>query len=169
MVPQPEDIPHVTNGRALTTDRDRRHLARAGDADDSDHYQAVSRVRRRIRENIDEDVELLQEYNPRLLEELQGIVCEPTEDDGPLDEAIEHMIDALESVNRVRSRQYEAGTQDDRDRSVDSDEDDDDDGGQSGTEDVRLETALDHIDAARRALVAETEESISEAERDPDQ
>ncbi|ELZ16073.1 hypothetical protein C477_16305 [Haloterrigena salina JCM 13891] len=169
MVPEPEDIPSVTNGRALTTDRDRRHLARAGDADDNDHYQAVSRVRRRIRENIDEDVELLQEHNPRLLEELRDVVCEPTEDDDPLDEAIEHMIDALENVNRVRSRRYEARTQDTRNRSIDGDEDDDHGGGQSTTEDVRLETALNHIDAARRALVAETEESISEAERDPDQ
>lgn len=78
------------------------------------------------------------------------------------------MIDALESVNRVRSRRYEAGTQDARDRSVDSDEDDDN-GDQSATEDARIETALDHIDAARRALVDETEESVSKAERDPDQ
>lgn len=158
----------MTNGRALTTDRDRRHLARAGDADDSDHYQAVSRVRRRIRENIDEDVELLRENNPRLLEELRGIVCEPIESDDPLDEAIEHMIDALESVNRVRSQRYETGTRDARDRSGDSDEADDVDEDRSADENARLETALDHIDAARRVLVAEIEES-SGAERDTDQ
>jgi len=71
-----DEIPAVTNGRALTTDRDRRQVARVEDVTDSEHYQAVSRVRRRIKENMAEDVELLQEHHPGLLEELRAIVCE---------------------------------------------------------------------------------------------
>jgi len=72
----PDEIPKVTNGRALTTDRDRNQIARAGDVTDSEHYQAVSRVRRRIRENMLEDIELLQKHHKGLLEELRETICE---------------------------------------------------------------------------------------------
>jgi len=72
----PDEVPAVTNGRALTTDRDRRQVARVEDVTDSEHYQAVSRVRRRIKENMTEDVELLREHHPDLLEELRAIVCQ---------------------------------------------------------------------------------------------
>lgn len=72
----PREVPEVTDGRALTTNRDRRQIARVGDATDSEHYQAVSRVRRRIRENLGEDIELLQENHPELLEEIRELVCE---------------------------------------------------------------------------------------------
>lgn len=72
----PQEAPEVTDGRALTTDRDRRQIARVGDVTDSEHYQAVSRVRRRIRENLREDIELLQENHPGLLEEIRELVCE---------------------------------------------------------------------------------------------
>ena len=71
-----EGVPDVTDGRALTTDRDRRQIAKAGDATDSERYQAVSRVRRRIDENLAEDVELLKEHHPELLSELREVVCE---------------------------------------------------------------------------------------------
>lgn len=68
--------PLVTNGRALTTDRDRKHIARDGDTTDSEHYQAVSRVRRRIQENMAEDIALLEEHHEGLLGELREIVCD---------------------------------------------------------------------------------------------
>ena len=70
-----DEVPEVTNGRALTTNRDRNQLARVGEITDSEHYQAVSRVRRRIRENMAEDIELLQEHHQGLLKELREIVC----------------------------------------------------------------------------------------------
>jgi len=75
MAPDSE-VPEVTDGRALTTDRDREQIARAGDVTDSEHYQAVSRVRRRIDENLVEDVELLAEHHPELLGEVREVVCE---------------------------------------------------------------------------------------------
>jgi mRNA interferase RelE/StbE len=39
-------------------------------------YQAISRVRRRIHEEVVEEVALLREHHPELLEELQEVVCE---------------------------------------------------------------------------------------------
>lgn len=74
-----DEVPPVTDGRALTTDRDRKQIARAGGVTDSEHYQAVSRVRRRIRENMAEDVELLEEHHEGLLNELREVVCEVEE------------------------------------------------------------------------------------------
>jgi len=71
-----ESVPEVTDGRALTTDRDRRQIAKGGDTTDSERYQAVSRVRRRIDENLAEDVELLKEHHPELLDELREAVCD---------------------------------------------------------------------------------------------
>lgn len=71
-----EDLPEVTDGRALTTNRDRRQIAQVDGVSDSERYQAVSRVRRRLRENLSEDVALLEEHHPQLLEELREIVCE---------------------------------------------------------------------------------------------
>lgn len=70
------DVPEVTDGRALTTTRDREKLARVGDAGDKEHYEATSIVRRRVRENLAEDVELLAEHNPTLLEEIREVVCD---------------------------------------------------------------------------------------------
>jgi len=71
-----EEVPKVTNSRALTTDRDRNQIARIDEVTDSEHYQAVSRVRRRIKENMTEDIEILKQHHPNLLEELRDVVCE---------------------------------------------------------------------------------------------
>ena len=71
-----EEVPKVTNGRALMTDRDRRQIAREGDVEDNEHYQAVSRVRRRIRENFGEDIALLTKHHQGLLQEIQDISCD---------------------------------------------------------------------------------------------
>lgn len=46
-----------------------------GDVEQREHYQAVSRIRRRMNENLDEDVRLLSEHHPGLLGELRSIVC----------------------------------------------------------------------------------------------
>jgi len=71
-----DDVPSVTDSRTLMTDRDRRQIARIEGVSDSEHYQAVSRVRRRLRENMAEDIELLREHHQGLLEELRDVVCE---------------------------------------------------------------------------------------------
>jgi hypothetical protein len=62
--------------RGLLTDTDREYIAREGDVTDSQHYQAISRVRNRIQEETPNDVEVLEEHHPELLAELREIVCE---------------------------------------------------------------------------------------------
>jgi len=62
--------------RALMTDRERELIEREEDSDDDLRYQAVSRVRRKIENELSTDVELLEEHHPQLYEELREVVCE---------------------------------------------------------------------------------------------
>jgi hypothetical protein len=62
--------------RALLTDRERELIEREEGSDDDLRYQAASRVRRKIEEELTTDVELLEEHHPQLYEELQEVVCE---------------------------------------------------------------------------------------------
>jgi len=64
--------------RALLTDRERELIADE-DAEDP-RYVAISRVRTKIQEELGEDVELLAEHHPKLLEELQEVVCQEGDD-----------------------------------------------------------------------------------------
>ncbi|AFO58690.1 hypothetical protein NJ7G_3472 [Natrinema sp. J7-2] len=43
----------------------------------SAQYQAISRVRRKIEDEMTTDVEILRENHPDLYEELRGAVCDP--------------------------------------------------------------------------------------------
>lgn len=61
--------------RALLTDTEREQIA--GEHGDDRKYQAASRIRRRIDEELTTDVEVLQEQHPQLLEELRDVVCSP--------------------------------------------------------------------------------------------
>lgn len=165
----PEDVPPVTDGRALTTDRDRRHLARADHVSDSEHYQVVSRVRRRIRENLDDDVALLSEYHPNLLAELQDVVCSRGERDKPLDTAIDRVLDTFEDLNRVRGQrdvqQLLGGGNTSGERFWSRN------GGRDrwiALENGRLEAALEHIDAARGVIADEIERSRPDGEQRED-
>jgi len=60
--------------RAMLTDTERELL----DADEKSdrYYQAVSRIRRKINEELTEDIRLLDENHPELLGELRDVVCE---------------------------------------------------------------------------------------------
>jgi hypothetical protein len=60
--------------RALLTETEREQIA--GEHGDQRRYQATSRVRRRIDEELSKDIEVLEEHHPELLEELQEVVCE---------------------------------------------------------------------------------------------
>ena len=60
--------------RALLTDTE-RELLRSEEKSDR-YYQAVSRVRRKINEELDEDIQILIKNNSDLLEEIQEIVCD---------------------------------------------------------------------------------------------
>lgn len=60
--------------RALLTDRERELIA---DTDATDHrYVAISRVRKRVQNELPEDVELLKENHPELFAEVREVVCD---------------------------------------------------------------------------------------------
>lgn len=61
--------------RALLTEREREIVAGEADVSDSYRYQTVSRVRRRINEQLQEDLRALGDHGD-LLEEFREIVCE---------------------------------------------------------------------------------------------
>jgi len=61
--------------RALLTETDREYISREVEVDDSQRYQAVSRVRDRLDE-LDTDIEILKDHHPELLEEIRAVVCE---------------------------------------------------------------------------------------------
>lgn len=60
--------------RALLTDTERRQLA--GEEGDERKYQATSRVRRRINEELTTDIDVLRKHHPDLFSEIQSVVCE---------------------------------------------------------------------------------------------
>jgi hypothetical protein len=66
----------MARSRGLITFTERERISGNEDVEDAKKYQAVSRVRRRINEELAEEVELLEEHNPDLLEELREVVCD---------------------------------------------------------------------------------------------
>ncbi|AXG11923.1 hypothetical protein [Haloplanus rubicundus] len=65
----------MARGRAMMTEHEREQIAGEGD-DPQRRYEAVSRVRARIRDELTTDVELLKENHPELLDDLREVVCE---------------------------------------------------------------------------------------------
>ena len=61
-------------GRGLLTEGEREYLR--GDSGDQRMYEARSRFRSRLEEQVKDDVELLAEHQPELLDELREVVCE---------------------------------------------------------------------------------------------
>ena len=74
-MPGPESS-NMAKSRGLITDTEKERIAGHGDVEDSKRYQAVSRVRRRINEEIPKEMELLEQHHPDLLEELRDVVCD---------------------------------------------------------------------------------------------
>lgn len=64
----------MARSRALITDTEREQIA--GEHGDRRKYQAVSRVRARIDDELVVDVDVLQKHHPDLLEELRAVVCD---------------------------------------------------------------------------------------------
>jgi len=60
--------------RALLTETEREHLAE--EHGKQRKYETTSRVRRRIEDELVEDIEVLEENHPDLLDELRDVVCE---------------------------------------------------------------------------------------------
>jgi N-methylhydantoinase B/oxoprolinase/acetone carboxylase alpha subunit len=63
----------MARSRALITEKEREHIA--GEHGDRRKYEAVSRVRARINDELTTDIEVLESNHPELLEELRDIVC----------------------------------------------------------------------------------------------
>lgn len=61
--------------RALMTDSERQRISGEANVDDNKKYQAISRVRNRINDELVRDVQVLEEHHPELLEELRDVVC----------------------------------------------------------------------------------------------
>lgn len=71
----------MAKSRGLITDTEAERISGEADVEDSKRYQAVSRVRRRIQEQLPVEIELLEEHHPDLLAELREVVCENDEGD----------------------------------------------------------------------------------------
>lgn len=57
------------------TDSERQRISGEANVDDNKKYQAISRVRNRINDELVRDVQVLEEHHPELLEELRDVVC----------------------------------------------------------------------------------------------
>lgn len=61
--------------RALLTDTERERLSGEANIEEQRIFESKSRVKRRITEELPEDVEILAENHPEIFKELQEIVC----------------------------------------------------------------------------------------------
>jgi len=73
---QGEEPDSMSRRRALLTDRERELLASDDDDEKEYQYQAASRIRNKIEDELTEDLEILDEYHPELARELREVVCE---------------------------------------------------------------------------------------------
>lgn len=70
----------MARSRAILTEHEREQIA--GEHGPERKYQATSRARRRINDELTTDVTLLAEHHPDLLAELKQVVC----DDGDMED-----------------------------------------------------------------------------------
>ena len=64
---------HMAKSRAILTETEREQIA--GEHGDKRRYEATSRARARIRDELAVDIEILREHNPDLLDEIREVVC----------------------------------------------------------------------------------------------
>lgn len=113
-----------------------------------------------------EDVGLLSDHHPDLLEELREIACEPAVTDVSVDEAIDHLTDALAEPCRVRGQREVRRALEAQELPHAVGEHEAESNDLLDAEDASLESALERIDAARSLIVAEIE--IGSSQREPD-
>jgi hypothetical protein len=70
------NIHEMARTRALLTKTERQQIAKKEKINENKRYQAISRVRSRIQEELPKDVEVLREHHPDLYEELRDVVCD---------------------------------------------------------------------------------------------
>jgi hypothetical protein len=63
----------MAKSRAMLTETEREQIA--GEHGDDRRYQATSRIRNRIEDELPEDIAILAEHHPDLLDELREVVC----------------------------------------------------------------------------------------------
>lgn len=63
--------------RALLTEMEREQIA--GEHGQDRRYQATSRVRRRVTDELTTDIKVMAEHHPELLGEIRDVVCDPDE------------------------------------------------------------------------------------------
>jgi len=68
----------MARGRALLTEYERE--AMAGQHSDQRRYEARSRFRSRVQDNLADEIEFLAEEEPDLLDDLREVVCEEQTD-----------------------------------------------------------------------------------------
>ena len=68
----------MAQSRALITETEREHIM--GEHGDRRRYEAVTRVRARINDELTIDVELLREHHPELFTELKQVVCDNSDE-----------------------------------------------------------------------------------------
>lgn len=100
--------------RALLTDGERDALIHPEERENP--YVTVSRVRKKIQEELPRDVEILQEHHPGLLEELREVVCKDQEaadveegdrDAGGGPEAEEDVVEGDRTDQEAKEEAYE--------------------------------------------------------------
>lgn len=69
----------MPRSRGLITNTEWERIAEESDGEPEKRYQAVSRVRRRIHEELPNEMAMLAEHKPELLTELREVVCESDE------------------------------------------------------------------------------------------
>lgn len=74
IIMEPRQNGRMAKTRALITETEREQIA--GEHGDKRRYEAVSRVRRRVKDELSADVELLDNEHPELLEEVREVVCD---------------------------------------------------------------------------------------------
>lgn len=73
-------IQTMARSRALVTGTEFDRISGRADVEDDKKYQAVSRVRKRIRDELPREMAMLEEHHPELLAELRDVVCEEPHD-----------------------------------------------------------------------------------------
>jgi hypothetical protein len=76
MATQAEQSADMGRRRALLTDRERELLASDDEEEQDYRYQAASRIRNKIEDELTEDIEILDEHHPELARELRDVVCD---------------------------------------------------------------------------------------------
>ena len=72
----PNRVNEMGRYRAVMTETDREHISGESSPTQNQQDQAVYRVRQRINEELRQDIKILEENRPDVLEELRDVVCE---------------------------------------------------------------------------------------------